>query len=160
MRHLALTIAIVAAAAAVTGWVSFRVSGDPAVRRALAQQDAMAWLRADFHLTEAQFAAIKRLHDGYSAECEAHCAAIQGAVLAHAALKSAPRPEAAAVAAAERRIEELKAACESAIAAHVRRCAAEMSPEAGRRYLALVLPRVRDFDHAAAPDLRLSPHRH
>jgi hypothetical protein len=66
----------------------------------------------------------------------------------------------AALAAADRRVEELRVVCESAIATHVRQCAAEMSPEAGRRYLALVLPKIKDFDHLAAPDLQLTPHRH
>jgi hypothetical protein len=50
--------------------------------------------------------------------------------------------------------------CESAIATHVRECAAHMSPEAGRRYLALVLPKIKDFDHQAPPDLQLNKHGH
>jgi hypothetical protein len=33
-----------------------------------------------------------------------------------------------------------------------------MSPQAGERYLALVLPKIKDFDHQAAPDLQLSHH--
>jgi hypothetical protein len=34
-----------------------------------------------------------------------------------------------------------------------------MSPAAAQRYLALVLPKIKDFDHAAAPDLQLNhPH--
>ncbi|MBI5767665.1 MAG: hypothetical protein HZA93_07705 [Verrucomicrobia bacterium] len=160
MKRFALTLAIVAAAAAATGIVAFRASGDPAVRAALDKHDAMAWLRSDFQLRDAQFAAIKKLHDAYSVECEAHCNAIQEAMLARGALKTAARPDAAAVAAADRKVEELRLVCESAIAAHVRRCAAEMSPEAGRRYLALVLPKIKDFDHTAAPDLGLNRHKH
>jgi hypothetical protein len=35
-----------------------------------------------------------------------------------------------------------------------------MAPEQGRRYLALVLPKIADFDHRAAPDLGLNAHRH
>ncbi|MEO5959907.1 MAG: hypothetical protein ABIZ49_13360, partial [Opitutaceae bacterium] len=73
---------------------------------------------------------------------------------------TALHPDTAALSAAERRLEELRSVCESAIAAHVRRCAAEMAPEAGRRYLALVLPKIKDFDHVAAPDLQLSQHQH
>ena len=160
MKHLTLTIAIIAAAAAAAGAISFFASSDAAVRRALAQQDAMAWLRMDFQLSDVQFAAIKKLHDSYSIECERHCLAIQEAALARNALKAAATPDAVAVAAAGRRVAELRAVCESAIAAHVRRCAAEMSPAAGQRYLALVLPRIKDFDHIAAPDLRLNPHKH
>lgn len=160
MKRFALTFALVVAAAAATGLVAFRAGGDPAVRAALAQHDAMAWLRSDFQLTDAQFAAIKQLHDSYSTECERHCNAIQEAVLARNALKSAAQSDTAAVSAADRKVEELRLVCESAIAAHVRRCAAEMSPAAGQRYLALVLPKIKDFDHLAAPDLQLNRHKH
>jgi Spy/CpxP family protein refolding chaperone len=160
MKRFALTLALVVAAAAAAGIVAFRASGDPAVRAALARQDAMAWLRSDFQLTDAQFAAIKKLHDSYSTECERHCNAIQVAVRARAALKYAPQPDGAAIAAADRKVEELRLECESAIAAHVRRCAAEMSPAAGERYLALVLPKIKDFDHIAPPDLGLNGHKH
>jgi len=64
------------------------------------------------------------------------------------------------LAAADRRVEELRTGCETAIAAHVRACASHMSAEAGERYLALVLPKIKDFDHQAAPGLHLNQHQH
>jgi hypothetical protein len=160
MKHLYATIALVAGLAGAAGFLSFRVSADSEVQNALAQKDAMAWLRTDFHLTDAQFAAIKKLHDSYSVECEEHCRAIQVATQVRNAMKAGPAVDSAALAAASRKVEELRLVCESAIATHVRRCAAEMSPEAGQRYLALVLPKIKDFDHLAAPDLQLNPHKH
>ena len=66
----------------------------------------------------------------------------------------------AEIASADRRVEELRLVCESAIATHVRECAAQMSPEAGQRYLALILPKIKDFDHQAPPDLQLNKHGH
>jgi hypothetical protein len=54
----------------------------------------------------------------------------------------------------------LRLVCENAIAVHVREVAAQMSPDQGQRYLALVLPRIAGFDHRAAPDLDLNTHRH
>jgi hypothetical protein len=159
MKHLAATLLLLAGIAAAAGFVSFRASANPAVQAALANRDPMAWLRSDFQLTDSQFTAIKKLHDAYSLVCEEHCREIQEAARARAALKST-NAEPAALAAADRRVEELRIVCESAIATHVRQCAAEMSPEAGRRYLALVLPKIKDFDHLAAPDLQLTPHRH
>ncbi|HEX2851982.1 MAG TPA: periplasmic heavy metal sensor [Opitutaceae bacterium] len=160
MKHLVLTAALVATIAGAVGFFSFRTSSDPAVAAALARRDAMAWLRTDFQLTDAQFAAIKQLHDSYSVVCEEHCRAIQAATRARNELKARAEGDAAAFAAADRRVEELRLVCESAIATHVRQCAAEMSPPAGRRYLALVLPKIRDFDHIAAPDLHLNRHKH
>ena len=159
MKHLALTALLVAVVAGAVGFYSFRAGVDPALAAALEERDAMAWLRADFRLTDTQFAAVKKIHEGYAAICEEHCRAIQEAVRVRNRLKTGSEGTPGALTAAEQRLEELRQVCESALAGHVRRCAAEMSPEAGQRYLALVLPKIRDFDHAAAPDIRLDSSR-
>lgn len=158
MKHSVVTLLVIAAVATITGAVSYRAGSDRAVHEALNQRDAMEWLRVDFALNDAQFAAIKKLHDDYSVICEEHCRLIQEAGRTLRELKAA-KSEPSAVAAAQGRFEELRLVCESAIATHVRRCAAEMSPEAGQRYLAMVLPKIKDFDHQAPPDLHLQ-HRH
>ena len=160
MKHLFITLALLVAAAAAAGVVAFRATGDPAVKAALAQRDAMTWLRTEFALSDEQFAKVKALHDSYSNTCEEHCRAIQRAARAKEALRRSAEANPADLAAAEQRLAELRAVCESAIAAHVRRCAAEMSPESGARYLAMMLPRIADFDHHAPPDVGLSSHRH
>jgi uncharacterized membrane protein len=160
MRHLLVTIAVLVALACIAGFVSFRLGQDPLVHEALARRDALEWLRADFKLDDAQFASIRRLHESYSVVCEEHCRAIQDAARARNALKASPAANPAKLAAAEQRVQDLRLVCESAIAAHVREVAAQMSPEQGTRYLALVLPKVADFDHQAAPDLGLNAHRH
>jgi hypothetical protein len=155
MRHLVATLALLAALAGAAGLAAFRAGDDPAVRRALERQDALAWLRADFGLTDAQFAEIKRLHDAYASVCDEHCRQIREAMDAREDLKRSGRATAEQLAAADRRVEELVLICESAIATHVRACAAHMAPEAAERYLALVLPKIKEFDHLGAPDLRL-----
>jgi hypothetical protein len=159
MKHLVATVALIGVVAATTGFVSFRTSGDPAVQSALSKQDAMEWLRTDFQLTDAQFAAIKKLHDSYSIVCEEHCRQIQEATRTRNSLKTA-NADASALAVADRRVEELRLVCESAIATHVRECATHMSPDAGQRYLAMVLPKIKDFDHVAAPSVQLNHGRH
>jgi hypothetical protein len=159
-KHLVATVALIVAVASTASVVAYRTAGDPKVEQALARQDAMEWLRSDFALSPAQFAAIKQLHDSYSAVCEEHCREIQQAARTRAELQRAPRTDAAALAAADRRVEELRLVCESAIATHVRQCASHMSPTAAERYLALVLPKIKDFDHTAAPDVQLNHHKH
>lgn len=156
MKYLLGTIAVLALVAAAMGFVCYRLSGDSALHAAAARGDALAWLRADFHLDDRQFAEVKKLHDAYAPSCEEHCRLIQEATSARDALKAA---DPAAVAAAERKLQDLRATCEAAITVHVRSVAALMSPEAGRRYLALVLPRIPGFDHTVAPDLQLN-HSH
>jgi hypothetical protein len=160
MKHLFTTLSLLVIAAIGAGFVSFRLGGETSVRDALEKRDALEWLRTDFRLNEAQFAAIRKLHESYSVVCEEHCRAIQDAAAARDAVKKTPSTDARAVAEAERRVQELRAVCETAIAAHVRQVATEMSPAEGQRYLALVLPKIADFDHRAAPDLGLSAHRH
>lgn len=161
MNYLGRTLATVMIVALAAGVLCFRLFSAPEVHAAAKRGDAMAWLRADFHLTDAQFAEIRKLHDAYAPSCEEHCRLIQEAIVARDALKARNSSDPAAVAAAERTLQELRTTCETAIAAHVRRVAAVMSPRDGERYLALVLPKIADFDHQMAPDLDLRHgHRH
>lgn len=158
-RHFAATLAVLAGLAVATGFVTYRLTSKPATNAALEEHDPLQWLRAEFDLDDAQFARIKALHESYAVVCAEHCLEIQKAERARRQLaESGADP--AALAAAERRVEELRKFCESAIAAHVRECASHMSPESGSRYLALVLPKIADFDHRAAPDLQLNAHHH
>lgn len=155
MKHLLGTAAIVALLAVCSAYVGYRLNSDPALHAAVAQGDTMEWLRTDFHLSDAQLSEVRRLHEAYSGTCDEHCRAIQEAMRARKALEAAHGDEAALQAAASK-IQGLRALCEASIADHVRKVAALMSPEDGRRYLALVLPRIANFDHTATPDLRLS----
>ena len=160
MKHLLGPVALLAVVAGAAGFVSYRLGCDTEVQQALMKRDALAWLRTDFHLSDAQFAEIRKLHESYSKVCEEHCRAIQEAAVACDAVKSGPQPDARAIEAAEQRVQELRQICETAIAAHVRQVASEMSPTEGRRYLALVLPKIADFDHHAPPDVGLNNQHH
>jgi hypothetical protein len=159
MKYLFATLALIVAAAAVTCALAFHFAGDSEVKAAVAKRDALEWLRAEFQLTDSQFTNIKQLHDSYSVVCEKHCMDIMGAARARDELRKSST-DAAAIAAAEKRVQDLRLVCETAIAAHVRHCAAQMSPEAGQRYLALILPKIADFDHQAPPDLQLNKRSH
>jgi hypothetical protein len=112
------------------------------MRRVLSDGDAMTWLRMEFQLNDAQFAAIKKLHDDYSRVCADHCAAIMAAEKRHA-----PKSEIAA----------LEKTCVDAMTAHFQRVAALMPPGQSERYLAIVLPRVADYDHRGAPNVQVKP---
>ena len=109
-------------------------------------------------MNDAQFAAVKRLHESYAVECEAHCNAIQEAARQRESLQAQSSTNTVALAAAQQKVEELRVVCETAIASHVRQVAAQMSPEQGTRYLALVLPKIKDFDHHGAADVRVERH--
>ena len=58
MKYLLGTIGVLVLVAAVTGFICYRLSCDPVLHAVVKQGDTMEWLRADFHLDDAQFAAI------------------------------------------------------------------------------------------------------
>ena len=155
MKYIGRTLVVLALAALAAGFVCYRLNCEPELHSAARSGDALAWLRADFQLDDRQFAGIKQLHETYAPSCEEHCRLIQEAVRAQNALKARGGSDPAAVAAAERTLQELRTTCETAIVAHVRQVAALMAPGQGERYLALVLPKIADFDHQMAPDLAL-----
>jgi len=142
MKNFLLTFGLAMAAGALAFGAGFAFNGDPALRRAARDNDAMAWLRAEFHLTDAQYAVVKKLHDDYAVVCGGHCAAI-----AAAKTRSAGPDEIAA----------LEKTCVEAMTAHFRRVAAAMPAPEGERYLATVLPRVTGYSHTGAPTLRATP---
>jgi hypothetical protein len=159
-RYVLATLAAIIVAAGATAFVCYQSCAEPAVRAAARKGDALEWLRSDFNLNETQFAAVKRLHETYAVECEAHCLAIQEAASAREALKAKSPQDTVAITAAQQKFESLRAACETAIASHVRQVAAQMSPDQGARYLALVLPKIKDFDHQGHADVRVENRHH
>jgi hypothetical protein len=154
MKYLLGTVGVIALLAVCTGYMGYRVNCDPALHEAVANGDTMKWLRTDFHLTDAQLIEIRRLHKSYTGTCEEHCRMIQEATRARNALKAA-HGDRASLEEADLKIQQLKTVCEASLTLHVRKVAALMSPDDGRRYLALVLPKIANFDHTAAPDLHL-----
>ena len=142
MKNLVLTIGLILAACALSFGMFYALNDEPALRRAAREGDALAWLRAEFHLNDAQFTAIRKLHDDYNVVCAEHCADIMAA-------KQRPAPPA--------ELAVLEAKCVESMQDHFRRVAALMPADEGKRYLATVLPRVADYDHAAAPTVQVRP---
>lgn len=142
MKNFWLSVLIVVAAGAVSFGAFFVMNDAPELRRAARQHDAMAWLRVEFQLDDAQFAAIKQLHDDYGLVCEQHCNAIM-----RARRQQAPAEQVAA----------LEQVCVSSMTEHFRQVAALMPAGQGERYLAIVLPRVNHYSHEGAPTLQVQP---
>lgn len=143
MKNWLLTLVIALAACALSFGAFYAMNREPAGLRAAARAgDALEWLRADFKLTDAQYAAIKQLHDEYGTVCARHCDAIMTA-----RKRGAPPAQIAA----------LENECVQSMTDHFQRVAALMAPEQGRRYLAIVLPRVHDYDHRGTPNLQARP---
>lgn len=141
MRNWLLTLGLALAVCAGSFGAFYALNRPPAALRAAAESgDALEWMRVEFKLTPTQFEQIKRLHDAYGAVCSQHCAAIMAAEN-----RGASRAE----------VASLENVCVTSMTEHFQRVAAIMSPAEGKRYLAYVLPRVHDYDHRGAPDLRV-----
>ena len=142
MRNLLITLAVVLAVCGAAFGVAYLVSDDPVIRAAAREGDALAWLRVEFRLNDAQFVAVQKMHEEFSIACSRHCAAIVAAKE-----RQAPAGEVAA----------LEAYCVEEMKQHFRRVAAEMAPAQGERYLAMVLPRIAGYSHQGAPSVRGAP---
>ncbi len=142
MRNWWLSLLVVLAAGAASFGVFYALNDDAELRRAARDGDAMAWLRAEFHLSDEQFAAIRQLHDDYALVCTRHCRAI-----INARQRQAPAGE----------IATLEQICVDAMTEHFRRVAALMPTGEGERYLAIVLPRIANYEHVGAPSVQVTP---
>ena len=105
--------------------------------------DEMTWLRNEFHLSDAQVAAIQKLHADYEPICADHCSRIAEARRRMQAL-AATDPN---FAKAQSDWEALKQECSTATRHHLESVAAAMSPAEGQRYLALITPKLADHQH-------------
>lgn len=142
MKNFLITLGVALTACTLAFGAFYKLNDEPALHRAAAEGDAMLWLRTEFRLDDAQFAAIKKLHDDYGMVCGEHCAAIMAAKR-----HGAPAAEVAA----------LEKTCVDAMTRHFKNVAALMPAGQGERYLAMVLPRVAGYDHAMAPNVRVMP---
>jgi hypothetical protein len=119
----------------------------------------LKWLKGEFALSEVQLAAIQVLHENYVPVCRTHCEKIQHA--RKAVDLAAKRVEggdaekrAAAVETAQAELRRVEAVCREATRAHLLRVAAIMEPAQGKRFIALVLPKLGDQNRDASCELK------
>ncbi len=140
MKRLLTLLAVVFVVGAASYGVTRLLTPPPA------DEDQVAWLAREFSLDATQTQAVRQLHDDYIPVCSDHCAAIVAA-----REKLAANPQDAALQAEVSRLEHV---CQQSTLAHVRAVAACMAPAEGRRFLALVEPRILRHDHQAAFGLK------
>lgn len=150
----ARAIALVAALALAGGALGYFATGRmlrPA-DAAVTDQAKLDWLEREFALSPDAVAAIRRVQADYAPVCANHCSAITAADRRLAAAPPAERP------AAEAELMRLREVCAIATRAHLESVAACMAPEQGRRFLAMMEPRVAHSPgRAGAPALDTAP---
>ncbi len=98
--------------------------------------DDLSWLRDEFHLSDAEMARVRQLHEGYMPQCAKMCALIAAK---NAEVQAALANGTNVTADAEKKLielGELRAQCQAQMLQHFITVSQAMPPEEGRRYLA------------------------
>jgi len=140
MKRLAFFLLLVVAVAATAYGITYYLN----TRQT---EDQWTWLRREFHLSAVQFARIQALHAAYQPVCASHCSRIMAVQQRMAGLEQAGAKGSPDYAAALQEWDAVKHECNEATLQHLNRVAAEMNPDEGRRYLALMVPHLTQFDH-------------
>lgn len=101
-----------------------------------APTDELAWLRDEFRLSDAEFARIRQLHDGYMPRCDEMCRRIGAANRELSELLSASSNVTAAVTQKLAEVSALRAECQGNMLRHFFEVSHAMPPAQGDRYLA------------------------
>ena len=106
------------------------------------EEPELAWLQREFHLTDAEFSRISRLHEAYLGGCAERCHRIdlineQLRTLLSATNSVTPDIERALLQAAQ-----LRAECQKQMLQHFFEVSRTMPPNQGQRYLAWVQGRT------------------
>ncbi len=98
--------------------------------------DDLSWLRAEFHLSAADMARVRQLHENYTPQCMKMCAMIQAK---KAEVRASLASGTNVTADAETKLTELgelRARCQAQMLRQFVAVSQAMPPEQGRRYLA------------------------
>jgi hypothetical protein len=141
---VALVLAVAGTAYAVTYY--FGASRRP--------EGEWTWMRREFHLNPAQLARIQDLQAAYKPTCVAGCARIMAARKDVDRLERDGLRDSPAYFAAIRQWQENRRSCNEACFRHLLAVAAVMSPAEGRRYLAMMTPRIQTPEHRGLMGVR------
>lgn len=138
-----LFILVAALALAVTTYaVYFEAMTRPAHALLAKPGGKLEWLRREFSVTDPQFARITALHDSYSSVCASMCERIVTANARLEKLIATNREVTPELETALRECAMVRQDCNASLLRHVYAVAAEMSPESGNRYIAMMTKRI------------------
>jgi small-conductance mechanosensitive channel len=118
--------------------------------------DDLSWLRTEFHLSDAEMARIRELHEGYQPKCAELCAKIAAK---KSELDSVLGGTTNITVEAQVKLNELaalRAQCQAQMLQHFVAVSQAMPPDQGRRYLAemqrLTLGQHEQFEHSMSDE--------
>ena len=98
--------------------------------------DDLSWLRTEFHLSDAEMARIRQLHEGYLPKCAEICAKIAAKQSELASALNGSTNLTAVAQAKLKEIADLRAQCQAQMLQHFVAVSQAMPPAEGQRYLA------------------------
>lgn len=144
--------------AAATAHTCIYLSGTAAHRSVgSSDQPALAWLRQEYQLTDAQYARVRDLHEAYQAKCMEMCRKIDAKNAQLHKLLAATNVVTPEINRALAESAQLRVECQGAMLQHFYEISQGMSPEQGKRYLTwvqtetLVPSRMPPTQPAASP---------
>ncbi len=102
----------------------------------------LAWLKAEFHLNDAEFARISQLHEGYLAGCAERCHRIDGKNAHLKLLLASTNTITPEIQSTLAETALLRAECQKEMLRHFYEVSRSMPADQGKRYLAWVRERT------------------
>jgi small-conductance mechanosensitive channel len=134
-RSLIIVLGALALGAAVFAG-SYFVGQRACVMSMTRSADDLSWLRDEFHLSDADLARVRQLHEGYKPKCTEMCTRIAAK---KAEIRAVLTNKTSVTAEAQKKLTELgelRAQCQAQMLQHFIAVSQAMPPEQGRRYLA------------------------
>ena len=138
MRRAWLIILAGLALAGGAYWGSYRAATANCHAMETSKEPELAWLKAEFHLSDAEFARVSAMHEAYLAGCAERCRRIDEK---NAYLKQLLAGANAITPEIEKVLADaalLRAECHKKMLGHFYQVSRTMPPEQGKRYLAWV----------------------
>ncbi len=139
MKKIILLLSLVIAAGAGAYWLTYSMATKKKQAYMYAvDEKTLAWLKKEYDLSPEQFARIKVIHDNYQPICEKLCAKINESNQKVKKLIYHCEALSDELSAALDENAAIRAECHRHMLQHIYAVYAEMNPEQGRRYLAMM----------------------
>jgi hypothetical protein len=135
MKKLLLILAGVMAVGLLVFAASWRVAERVCIHQVAKNPDDLLWLQREFHLSDAELARVRKLHESYLPKCEEYCGEIARRQARVEALLKAGKLDDPDLETNLREIGVWRARCQAEMLRHFQAVARAMPPEQGRRYL-------------------------
>jgi len=123
-----------------------------------ASADDLSWLRTEFHLSDAEMARVRQLHEGYLPQCAKMCVLLAAKKTEVEAALAGNTSVTAGVQAKLDELGELRAQCQAQMLRHFIAVSQAMPPEQGQRYLAEMKRLTLGFHEEIESRMAGSPH--